>query len=94
MVAPTASTICDKATAMPNAAVNRIEAAVVSPSMWPLDLCLMMVPAPRKLTPVMIAPTMRTGSERSSSLPSPTPKCLTTTSPIETRSAAAPVTST
>ncbi len=51
-----ASTNWCSATAMPMALTSRIEAAVVNPSIGPL-LAWKIVPAPRKLMPVMIAPT-------------------------------------
>jgi len=63
-VTPTASTIWRNATDIPTAPDRRIDAAVVSPSTYSDLLRRKMVPAPRKLMPVIIASTMRIGSER------------------------------
>jgi hypothetical protein len=59
----TARTSSDRAAQIPTAVEKRSEAAVVSPSTCALDSRRMMVPAPRKLTPMMIAWMMRIGSE-------------------------------
>ena len=82
MVNPRATTNCAKATLMPIAAAKSSEAAVVRPSTWPPSRWLrMMVPAPRKLTPVITASMIRIGSlvkdslaSYHSFLPSPAPR--------------------
>ena len=93
-VIPMAKINCDRATVTPTAAANKSEAAVVSPCTSWLDRLRMMVPAPRKLTPVITAPMMRKGSVCIMVWPGSASKFRTMISPSATSKADAPDTNT